>query len=89
MLDPDGHSGITLYSGYIRSTRGWSYGESIDDPRTGEIIKGQVSLRLLRATGQDFLIAEGLLQPYEDGKPVSDAMMKTGDSPPAPTGRAP
>ena len=29
-----------------RSTRGWSYGESIIDPRTGEIIKGQVSLRL-------------------------------------------
>src|ERR1700761_5336456 len=58
-----------------RSTRGWSYGESIDDPRTGEIIKGQVSLGSLRDR-QDFLIAEGLLQPYEDGKPVSDAMMK-------------
>jgi len=58
-----------------RSTRGWSYGESIIDPRTGEIIKGQVSLGSLRAR-QDFLIAEGLLQPYEDGKPVSDEMMK-------------
>src|ERR1700761_7262179 len=58
-----------------RSTRGWSYGESIDDPRTGEIIKGQVSLGSLRDR-QDFLIAEGLLQPYEDGKPVSDKMMK-------------
>jgi predicted Zn-dependent protease len=58
-----------------RSTRGWSYGESIVDPRTGEIIKGQVSLGSLRDR-QDFLIAEGLLQPYEDGKPVSDAMLK-------------
>ena len=58
-----------------RSTRGWSYGESIIDPRTGEIIKGQVSLGSLRDR-QDFLIAEGFLQPYEDGKPVSDKMMK-------------
>jgi Met-zincin/Domain of unknown function (DUF5117) len=58
-----------------RSTRGWSYGSSITDPRTGEIIKGQVSLGSLRDR-QDFLIAEGLVQPYEDGKPVSDKMMK-------------
>jgi len=58
-----------------RSTRGWSYGESIVDPRTGEIIKGQVSLGSLRDR-QDFLIAEGFVQPYEDGKPVSDKMMK-------------
>ena len=58
-----------------RSTRGWSYGETIVDPRTGEIIKGQVSLGSLRDR-QDFLIAEGLVQPYEDGKPVSDQMMK-------------
>jgi predicted Zn-dependent protease len=58
-----------------RSTRGWSYGEAITDPRTGEIIKGQVSLGSLRDR-QDFLIAEGLVQPYEDGKPVSDKMMK-------------
>jgi len=58
-----------------RSTRGWSYGASINDPRTGEIIKGQVSLGSLRDR-QDFLIAEGLLQPYEDGKPVSDKMLQ-------------
>ncbi|GAA3974552.1 zinc-dependent metalloprotease [Mucilaginibacter dorajii] len=58
-----------------RSTRGWSYGESITDPRTGEIIKGQVSLGSLRDR-QDFLIAEGLVQPYEDGKPTSDKMLK-------------
>jgi hypothetical protein len=58
-----------------RSTRGWSYGASINDPRTGEIIKGQVSLGSLRDR-QDFLIAEGLVQPYEDGKPTSDKMLK-------------
>lgn len=58
-----------------RSSRGWSYGASIVDPRTGEIIKGQVSLGSLRDR-QDFLIAEGLLQPYENGKPVSDELMK-------------
>jgi hypothetical protein len=60
-----------------RSTRGWSYGSSIVDPRTGEIIKGQVSLGSLRVR-QDFLIAEGLLQPYEDGKPTSPEMLQMG-----------
>jgi hypothetical protein len=58
-----------------RSSRGWSYGSSVTDPRTGEIIKGQVSLGSLRDR-QDFLIAEGFVQPYTDGKPVSDKMMK-------------
>jgi hypothetical protein len=48
------------------ATRGWSYGASIRDPRTGEIIKGQVSLGSLRAR-QDYLIAEGLLSPYRTG----------------------
>ena len=43
-----------------RSTRGWSYGASVVDPRTGEIIKGHVSLGSLRVR-QDFLIAQGLL----------------------------
>ncbi|OZC04531.1 hypothetical protein BSZ36_01495 [Rubricoccus marinus] len=46
-----------------RSTRGWSYGASVVDPRTGEIIKGHVSLGSLRVR-QDYLIAEGLLAPY-------------------------
>ncbi len=49
-----------------RSTRGWSYGESVIDPRTGEILKGQVTLGSLRAR-QDFLIAEALLAPYTPG----------------------
>jgi hypothetical protein len=43
-----------------RSTRGWSYGGSVVDPRTGEIIKGHVSLGSLRIR-QDFLIAQALL----------------------------
>ncbi|MBC2840682.1 zinc-dependent metalloprotease [Robiginitalea sp. SC105] len=42
-----------------RSTRGWSYGSSVADPRTGEIIKGHVSLGSLRIR-QDFMIAQAL-----------------------------
>jgi hypothetical protein len=49
-----------------RSTRGWSYGGSIIDPRTGEILKGHVSLGSLRVR-QDYLILEGLLSPYTTG----------------------
>jgi hypothetical protein len=58
-----------------RSTRGWSYGSSVADPRTGEIIKGHVTLGSLRVR-QDYLIAEGLLAPYEDGRPVSPEMLR-------------
>lgn len=56
-----------------RSTRGWSYGSGITDPRTGEMIKGHVSLGSLRVR-QDFLIATGLLQPYENGDETPNAM---------------
>lgn len=56
-----------------RSTRGWSYGSSVTDPRTGEIIKGHVTLGSLRVR-QDFMIAEGLLAPYEEGKPATKEM---------------
>ncbi|NRA93180.1 MAG: zinc-dependent metalloprotease, partial [Psychroserpens sp.] len=42
------------------STRGWSYGGSVIDPRTGEIIKGHVSLGSLRIR-QDFMIAQALM----------------------------
>jgi hypothetical protein len=58
-----------------RSTRGWSYGNSLTDPRTGEIIQGRVSLGSLRDR-QDFLIAEGLLAPYEKGKPLSPQLIE-------------
>jgi hypothetical protein len=54
-----------------RYTRGWSYGEAIADPRTGEILKGNVTLGSERAR-QDYLIAESLLAPYENGKPPTD-----------------
>jgi hypothetical protein len=50
-----------------RSTRGWSYGSSVIDPRTGEIIKGHVLLGSLRVR-QDFLIAQGLAPAYADGE---------------------
>jgi hypothetical protein len=53
--------------------RAFSYGSSYIDPRTGEIIKGVVTLGSDRHR-QDYLIAEGLLQPYEDGKPVNKKM---------------
>jgi len=49
-----------------RYTRGWSYGEAVTDPRTGEIIKGNVTLGSLRGR-QDYLIAEALLSPYNPG----------------------
>lgn len=49
-----------------RSTRGWSTGGSVSDPRTGEIIKGVVTLGSLRIR-QDYMIAEGLLSPYVTG----------------------
>jgi hypothetical protein len=61
-----------------RSTRGWSYGANISDPRTGEIIKGNVTLGSLRVR-QDYLIAQGLLAPFESGKPLdpaNDPMLK-------------
>ena len=56
-----------------RSTRGWSYGSSILDPRTGEIMKGHVTLGSLRVR-QDYMIAEGLLEPYI-GDDVPDEMI--------------
>ncbi len=58
-----------------RSTRGWSYGNSLVDPRTGEIIKGIVSLGSLRVR-QDYLIATGLLAPFKNGIPADDKMLQ-------------
>jgi Met-zincin/Domain of unknown function (DUF5117) len=49
-----------------RANRGWSYGDEIADPRTGEILKGNVTLGSLRGR-QDYLLAEALLAPYNDG----------------------
>ena len=58
-----------------RSTRGWSYGSSVVDPRTGEIIKGNVLLGSLRVR-QDYMIAEGLLAPYEEGVEPDPQMLE-------------
>jgi hypothetical protein len=58
-----------------RSTRGWSYGASVVDPRTGEIIKGNVTLGSLRVR-QDYLIAQGLLAPFEHGMPADNKMLQ-------------
>ena len=58
-----------------RSTRGWSYGASVVDPRTGEIIKGQVSLGSLRVR-QDYMIAQGLLSPFKTEPLNEDEMLK-------------
>ncbi|MBA6153642.1 zinc-dependent metalloprotease [Gelidibacter maritimus] len=59
-----------------RSTRGWSYGASVVDPRTGEIIKGHVSLGSLRIR-QDFLIAQALLnRPFADSDTNNSPMLK-------------
>lgn len=63
-----------------RATRGWSYGQGITDPRTGEIIKGSVLLGALRVR-QDVLIFEGLAGADQDNTgsandPVRVALMR-------------
>ncbi|MFK7781976.1 zinc-dependent metalloprotease [Psychroserpens sp.] len=59
-----------------RSTRGWSYGGSVIDPRTGEIIKGHVSLGSLRIR-QDFMIAQALLnKPFAERDDNYQPMLK-------------
>jgi hypothetical protein len=49
-----------------RSTRGWSYGGGIVDPRTGEFIKGNVTLGSLRVR-QDFTLGAGMIPQYLAG----------------------
>ncbi len=58
-----------------RATRGWSYGSAVTDPRTGEIIKGHVTLGSQRVR-QDHLIARGLTAGWEDRAAAEDAAMK-------------
>ena len=59
-----------------RSTRGWSYGSSITDPRTGEIMKGHVSLGSLRIR-QDFMIAQALMNaPFATDGSANGPMME-------------
>ena len=61
-----------------RSTRGWSYGASVTDPRTGEIIKGNVSLGSLRIR-QDYMLATGMIPAYASTGENGFCMF--GDSP--------
>ena len=67
---PDGADPMDIRYNMInwvhRSTRGWSSGGTVSDPRTGEIIKATVTLGSLRDR-QDYMIFEGLLSPYNDG----------------------
>ena len=67
---PDGADPMDIRYNMInwvhRSTRGWSSGGTVTDPRTGEIIKATVTLGSLRDR-QDYMIFEGLLSPYTNG----------------------
>jgi Met-zincin/Domain of unknown function (DUF5117) len=80
-LLPEGASPLDIRYNVInwvhRSTRGWSYGRSVEDPRTGEIIKGVVTLGSLRIR-QDILIAEGLLAPYTTGDETPPELAEWG-----------
>ena len=59
-----------------RSTRGWSYGASVTDPRTGEILKGHVSLGSLRIR-QDFMIAQALMnKPFAESDANYEPMLE-------------
>jgi hypothetical protein len=77
---PDGADPMDIRYNMInwvhRSTRGWSFGGSVNDPRTGEIIKGTVTLGSLRDR-QDYLIFEGLLSPYTTGSEKPDILYRT------------
>jgi hypothetical protein len=76
---PDGADPMDIRYNMInwvhRSTRGWSMGGTVSDPRTGEIIKGTVTLGSLRDR-QDYLIFEGLLSPYKTGNEKPDILYR-------------
>ena len=77
---PDGADPMDIRYNMInwvhRSTRGWSTGGSVADPRTGEIMKGTVTLGSLRDR-QDYLIFEGLTSPYLTGTEKPDLPYQT------------
>lgn len=62
-----------------RSTRGWSYGASVVDPRTGQILKGNVSLGSLRVR-QDVMLATGLTSPLASDDPFGRLQCEAGDA---------
>lgn len=68
-----------------RSTRGWSYGSQVADPRTGEIIKGNVTLGSLRIR-QDVMLGTGMIPPFvamTGGQNGFDNLCEAADSPDA------
>lgn len=69
-----------LISWVHRSTRGWSYGGGVIDPRTGEILKGNVTLGSLRVR-QDYLLATGLVSLFRDPEVVPSFDYLTGLDP--------
>src|SRR3954466_9872250 len=77
---PDGADPMDIRYNMInwvhRSTRGWSTGGSVSDPRTGEILKATVILGSLRDR-QDYLIFEGLLSPYTTGTEKPEILYQT------------
>lgn len=58
-----------------RSSRGWSYGSSVSDPRTGEIIKGNVSMGALRIR-QVYLMAKGLIGEYSEDNEITPELKR-------------
>jgi hypothetical protein len=77
---PDGADPMDIRYNMInwvhRSTRGWSSGGTVTDPRTGEIIKATVTLGSLRDR-QDYMIFEGLLSPYVNGDEKPTVLYET------------
>ena len=74
LLPPDAHPLDVRYhviQWVHRATRGWSYGGGVVDPRTGEMIKGHVTLGSLRVR-QDRMIFEGLLGAENSGTGAPD-----------------
>ncbi|MFC1562390.1 zinc-dependent metalloprotease, partial [candidate division KSB1 bacterium] len=55
--------------------RGWSSGGGVTDPRTGEIIKGAVTLGSQRIR-QDYLLAQALKGNFEKGKNNSSELLE-------------
>jgi hypothetical protein len=62
-----------------RRTRGYSYGNIVEDPRTGEIIRGNVNLGSDRLR-QDYLHGQGMVAPFPDGGGDGDDALAAGPS---------
>lgn len=66
-----------------RRTRGYSYGNSVIDPRTGEIIRGVVNLGSLRLR-QDYLLGQGMVPPFAGGISAPEQDPEAGEFADAP-----